>query len=451
MKRGEEIVLRVGELTPQGDGLGRLEGREVVLWRAVPGDRVKARLVSKRQGRWEARIEEYLEQGMSRQAAPCPHFGSCGGCCWQDLAYVDQLALKEGMVRQALEERGLDLPPIAPILASPAPFFYRNKMEFSFADDGHGKVRLGLHLRGRFNRVFDVEDCRLQSEVANCLVEAARGAAAELGLTAYDLRTHQGVLRFLVVRESKNTGQLLVNLVVGEYPCAKVDALAEHLLVAVPEITTFLVTVHRGRAQVARGQEEFVLKGEGRIVEACGDLEFGISSQSFFQTNSLQVARLYQVIGEWAGDLRDCLVLDLYCGTGGISLSLASKGAIVLGVELAAEAVEDARQNARCNALDRCQFMAGAVEEVLIDLERQGRRFDLAVVDPPRAGVHAKALAALSRLRPPRLIYASCNPLTLAGDLEVLCQAGYGLQGVQPIDMFPQTPHCEAVVALKLD
>jgi len=319
-------------------------------------------------------------------------------------------------------------------------------MEFSFGTDRAGLLQLGLHVRGRFNWIFDVEECHLQSDTSNRIVGAVRRISQALGLSAYDLKRHQGLLRFLVVREGKRTGEVMVNLVVSAYPDLGVQQLAEQLLDAVPEIDVLLVTLHTGKAQVAAGEREFVLKGNGRITEVCAGLEFYISPQSFFQTNSLQAERLYEVIARVAGPQK--AVLDLYCGTGSISLLLARQSQFVLGIEVVAEAVEDAKRNAVRNRIEHCEFMVGAAEDILGELAVQSQHFDLAVVDPPRPGIHKKALAGLCALAPPRIIYVSCNVHALAVDLRALGEAGYGVRSVQPVDMFPQTPHCEVVVEL---
>jgi 23S rRNA (uracil1939-C5)-methyltransferase len=446
MKRGDQIVSTVERLSAKGDGLAYVGGKEVALRQTVPGDRVEAVIGRKRKGRFEARVEKFLEFGAERVPAVCEHFGICGGCRWQDLDYADQLHVKEGMVRSALEGEALFLPSFRPILPSPTPFFYRNKMEFSFGRDREGEMQLGLHVRGRFNRVFNVEKCHLQSEVSNRIVGAVREHAVSAGLSVYDLKEHQGLLRFLVVRESKKTGEVMVNLVVSEFPCESVTLLVDKVQRQIPEITTWVVSLHQGKAQVAIGQEEFILKGKGYIAEDCGGVAYEVSPRSFFQTNSLQAERLYDIIVDLAGDLEGMEVLDLYCGTGGISLHLARRAKAVWGIEVVEEAIADARKNAQRNGVENCKFISGAVEDVLADLDKQC--FDLIVVDPPRAGLHKRALAAIEALEANRIIYVSCNPFTLAEDLVALAQGNYSADVVQPVDMFPQTPHCEVVVSL---
>jgi len=448
MKRGDQIELDIVEIDGKGDGRGVVEEREVVVRRAVPGDRVEARVIKKRRGRIDAEIEKFISMGVPRQDPTCRHFGLCGGCRWQDLSYEDQLDLKERMVKNAFVARGFNEVVINPILPNTSPFFYRNKMEFSFNCDREGKIQLGLHMRGRFNRVFDIEDCQLQSPLSNRVVKTVRNLAGDLGLSAYDLRSHEGLLRFLVVREAKKSDQLMVNLVVASYPDEGVDALVKGLVEAVPEVDVLIVTLHQGKAQVAKGQSEFVLRGPGHIEEYCGGFRFDISPQSFFQTNSLQADRLYAVVGELAGEYSSGQILDLYCGTGAISLHLAVSAVEVVGVEVVEEAVVDARRNAIGNNVQNCEFIAGAAEDLLAGLREEGRHFDMIVVDPPRPGIHKKALAELGRLQPKRIIYVSCNPETLADDLLALTGDGYHIGEIQPIDMFPQTPHCEVVCQL---
>ncbi|MCC7265299.1 MAG: 23S rRNA (uracil(1939)-C(5))-methyltransferase RlmD [Candidatus Latescibacteria bacterium] len=450
MKRGDLVVAEVVAMSPQGEGLAQVEGRTLIVPRAVPGDRVEARVRGKQKGRLLAMPEQFIERAVNRQEAPCQHFGRCGGCRWQDLPYADQLRFKEGLVAGALAERDVRVGAYLPALPSPSPFFYRNKMEFSFSTSPEGSLMLGLHVRGRFDRVFDVEECHLQSALSNRVVGAVRRHAAALGLPAYDLKTHQGQLRFLVVRQAVQTGETLVDLVVAQYPNPEVDALIAAVLAEVPEITTFVLTLHGGKAQVATGQAQWVVKGRGWIEEVCGGLRFVISPRSFFQTNPLQAENLYAEACRLGGDLEGMAVLDLYCGTGSLSLHLARSARSVLGVEVVAESVEDARNNAQCNGLANCEFVAGTAEEVLPALQREGKRFDRVFVDPPRAGLHPKVLAALGALRAPQVVYISCNPLTLADDLGGLETLGYQVATVQPVDMFPQTPHCEVLAGLVL-
>ena len=449
MKRGDIARLSIDGISAAGDGLGCLQGREIAVRGAVPGDEVTVRIRTKRKGRLEAEVVAFERFGLQRQAPSCQHFGVCGGCRWQDLSYTDQLDLKARMTADAIATNGSPTIPQAPILASESDLFYRNKMEFSFGLDRDGQRHLGLHVRGRYNRVFDVVSCKLQSEISNRIVRVVRGHADDLEIPIYDLHSHEGVLRFLAIRDSKTSGQILVNLVVADYPNETVNRLAALVLNEIPEISTFVVTLHRGKAQVALGQSEYALKGTGGIVETCAGLDFEISSRSFFQTNPGQAGNLYLLVKTLAGDLGGAEVLDLYCGVGAISLCLAKSAGFVTGVELETEAVANARENAERNKVTNCEFISGPAEEVLQNFQSAGRRFDLIVADPPRAGVHDRALAAMAGLNPETILYVSCNPVSLARDLKYLEAAGYRAGAVHPVDMFPQTPHCEAVVRLR--
>ena len=337
---------------------------------------------------------------------------------------------------------------ILPILPSPTPFFYRNKMEYSFAVDMDGQMRLGLHVRGRYDRTFDVNNCFLQSESSNKIVRSVRAKAIDLGIAAYNQKDHQGVLRFLIIREGKSSNETLVNLVVAEYPSNKIDILVRDVLIGIPEINTFVITLHKGKAQVASGEKEFVLSGNGIILEKCGGVEYEISPRSFFQINPMQAENMLQIIAGWAQPYINETVLDLYCGTGSFSLYFARFAKQVIGVEVVDEAVQDAKQNAVRNNIENCEFQVGKVEDVLVSLMTQHKKVDLVVVDPPRAGIHKKVLKALVEFKPPVIIYISCNPQTLAENLVDLMATGYALKKLQPLDMFPQTPHCEVITLL---
>ena len=260
-RRGDGIELDIRGLTAQGDGWTRIGDSEFIVRRTLPGDRVEATLRRKKGRTWEATADHITNVRIPRVAPECPHFGVCGGCRWQDLSYTDQLKLKERMVANALEQQGLNCDEQRPMVSSRAPFFYRNKMEFSFGRDCGGGTLLGLHHRGRYNRVFDVRDCRLQSQLSNRIVETVRSCASVGKVPEYDLKTHEGILRFLVVREGRNSGEVMVNLVVSEYPDKGVGDLVRCVLDRVPEITTLVVTLHRGKAQAAIVEREFVLKG----------------------------------------------------------------------------------------------------------------------------------------------------------------------------------------------
>ena len=353
MQRGEHILIEIEDLTPKGDGIGSVNGKEVVVPRTVPGDQAVTFIKKKRKGLFHGEADAFKAYGMPRQPPSCEHFGVCGGCRWQDIKYTDQLILKERMVQLSIEHYGITgIEEILPILPSPTPFFYRNKMEYSFAVDMDGQMRLGLHVRGRYDRTFDVNNCFLQSESSNKIVRSVRAKAIDLGIAAYNQKDHQGVLRFLIIREGKSSSETLVNLVVAEYPSTKIDILVRDVLIGIPEINTFVITLHKGKAQVASGEKEFVLSGNGIILEKCGGVEYEISPRSFFQINPMQAENMLQIIAGWAQPYINETVLDLYCGTGSFSLYFARFAKQVIGVEVVDEAVQDAKQNAVRNNIE---------------------------------------------------------------------------------------------------
>jgi 23S rRNA (uracil1939-C5)-methyltransferase len=330
--------------------------------------------------------------------------------------------------------------------ASPDVFFYRNKMEFTFFPGRDGGIVLGLHLPGAFDRVFDLEACFLMSETSNRIVARCRELARSSGLPAYHSRRHEGFWRHLVLRESKSTGQILVNLVTHAGPLPGAAGLVAALTREFPQVAGIVRSINTRRATIAVGESEEVLYGEGEIEETIGGLRFGISAGSFFQTNPGQAEKLFALVAAWAALRGDEEVLDLYAGTGAMSLFLAGRAGKVTGIELHAAAVADAVRNARRNGIDNCRFVA---DDVAAFLRSGAPRPQLVVADPPRAGLHPDVVRSLLVLRPPRLLYVSCNPATLARDLGSLCRDGaYVLEAVQPLDMFPHTYHVETVARL---
>src|SRR2546427_6143805 len=389
-------------------------------------------------GRWPAR---------ARGAPPCPYFGRCGGCRLQHLAYSAQLAFKEKQVRDCLERLGgLGSFELRPILPAPEPYGYRNKMEFTIANE---PPSIGLHAAERYDVVLDIERCLLQSESMNALLDEFRRQVHERALSVYDPETERGLLRFVMVREGRRTSEAMVN-VVGAAPDVETLApVADALRARVPATVSVVLNVNAKKASVAVGSEEHLLLGRDHIRETLGAVTFQVSANSFFQTNTRQAERLFALVADACELDESETLLDLYSGTGAISLLLARRVRAVYGIEVAAAAVADAIRNARANGIDNCTFLAGEVRHVLPALVRQGVRASIVVADPPRAGFHPKALAALAAMAPARLVYVSCNPSTLARDVGDLARHGYRLEWVQPVDMFPPTPHIEAVARLR--
>jgi len=444
-RRGEIIDLRIDDLAFGGEGVGRVSGYVVFVRGGVPGDRLRVRVVEARSRFARAVVESVLESSGDRVEPPCPYFGACGGCRLQHVAYPAQLALKTKQVRDCVERiGGIGAFEFKPILAAPEPYGYRNKMEFTIAPP----MTVGLHQADRYDVVLDIERCLLQPETMNALLAAVRDEVRAAGLSVYDPATEQGLLRFVALRSARGTGEAMVNLV-GAAPAVDVLApVAQRLRARVPAVASVVLTVNTKKAAVAVGSEEHLLLGRDHIRETLGALAFQVSASSFFQTNTAQAARLFALVEEACALDGSETVLDLFAGTGAISLLLARRCLRVYGVEVASAAVEDAVRNARANGVQNCTFLAGEVRHVLPTLVRDGVRADVVIADPPRAGFHPKALGALAELAPLRLVYVSCNPATLARDLADLVARGYRVEWVQPVDMFPQTPHIEVVARL---
>lgn len=445
-RRGDTIDLVVDDLAFGGDGVGRTEGYVIFVRGGLPGDRLRVRVTETRGRYGRGVMDSVVTPSPDRVEAPCPYFGQCGGCRLQHLAYPAQLAFKTKQVHDCLTRLG-GLPPfdLRPIVPAPEPYGYRNKMEFTVA--GPGPV-LGLHAAERYDLVLDIERCLLQSEPMNALLDEFRRQARSRGLTVWDPASERGLLRFLTLREGRRTGQLMASIVASAPDVETLVPVAEGLRTRVPATTSVLLNVNDTKASVAVGREEHLLLGRDHITESLQGVTFQVSASSFFQTNTVQAERLFAIVAEACALNGRETVLDLYSGTGAISLLLARRAARVYGIEVSAAAVADAIGNARANGIDNCTFVAGEVRHVLPALTREGVRAAVVVADPPRAGFHPKALAALLTLAPERIVYVSCNPATLARDVGDLARQGYRLQWVQPVDMFPQTPHIEAVARL---
>ena len=446
--RGDTLSLGIDDLAFGGEGVGRVDGYVVFVRGGVPGDRLRVRLVEARPRFARGVIEAIEMPSPDRVEAPCPYFGRCGGCRLQHIAYPAQLAYKTKQVADCLERLGgLGAFELRPIIPAPALYGYRNKMEFTVAGTADA-TSIGLHEADRYDSVLDVERCLLQPDALNALLEETRRDVRARRLRAWDAETGTGLLRFVMLRAGFRTGEAMVNIVAGAPEIETLTPLAERLRARLPGTVSVVLNVNSRKASVAVGTEEHLLAGRDHINESLGGLTFQVSANSFFQTNTEQAEQLFALV-EVACELGGGeTVVDLYSGTGTISLLLARRCRRVYGIEVATTAVEDAVRNARANRIDNCTFLSGEVRHHLPELIRKGVRAEVVVADPPRAGFHPKALRALVALAPARIVYVSCNPATLARDIVGLTGGGYRLEWVQPVDMFPHTPHIEAVARL---
>ena len=467
VRKGAEVDVCVEKLAFGGQALGRVDGLVVFLDHGLPGQQARVRITKKKRQFAEGYVVETLSQSPHYVAPFCPHFGVCGGCRWQHLHYEEQLRWKHLHVLEALQHlAGVEGAAVLPAVASPQSIWYRNKMEFTFSHRcwlvnrdidvepprHSATVALGLHARKSFEAVVNLDQCFLESPEAIAIVREVRAWCQESGLPAYNTKNHQGFWRFLVIREGKRTAQRLVHLLTTSQGghAAVIEELARHLQAHFPDITTFVHSITDSKAQVAFGEVSRSLFGPGFIEERLGPLRFKISAQSFFQTNPLAAEQLYRAIIELGAFTGRETVWDLYCGAGGIALSIADRVRQVVGVEVSAEAVGDARENCALNDIGNCTFMAGDLKDIIGNLSAslpRSERPDVIITDPPRAGMHPRVLKALMEAAPPCILTVSCNPATLARDLVVLLET-YQIDAVQTFDLFPHTPHIECLVKL---
>lgn len=501
VKKGQLVELTICDLAFGGAGVGKIkmeDGRDFVVFveGGVPGDKIAVRIFKAKKQYAEGRIEKILVPSPERITPRCKHFGLCGGCSLQFLNYEDQLKWKEKMVKDALNKNlhadagdnarrpaSIDSTdsPIAPILGCETPWFYRNKMEYSFGTEASARTRhqianvsragatgsetapttvpdltLGLHPKNRFQDVFELEECFLESLKSVEIVKSVRQWARDKKIAPYNPRTNVGILRTLTVREGKNTNELLVNLITNGNTFPEASEFAEWITHLFPEITSLYhteVTIQRGHRTVV---EEHLLKGKPTITETLSitsplgkdTLTFEILPQAFFQTNTHQTQILYEKILELAAPKNTDIVLDLFCGTGTIGMFFAKHVKRVFGIDLNEAAIVNAKENAQHNNLHNIEFLCGDSGKLLKEIPEKA---DILITDPPRIGVSPqKSLEMILELAPPKWIYVSCNPTTLARDLGLIMQTGkYKISKVQPVDMFPHTYHVETITVLE--
>jgi 23S rRNA (uracil1939-C5)-methyltransferase len=470
-KQRKTVVLEkilVQDYAAEGKSLSRVDGKVIFIEGAVPGDIVDVQL-SKNKADWAEGHTIYIHEFSSDRVQPfCTHFGVCGGCQWQMLPYEKQLFYKHKQVTDNLTRIAkIELPEIAPIIGADQTEFYRNKMEYTFAtrkyipteefrrmkaagesfDNQPGAA--GFHVRGFFDKVVEIDTCHLQVEPTNGIRKAIAAYTVTYGLPFYDIKKHEGWIRNLLIRTS-SIGELMVNMVIAYEDQAHRVALLDLLLQQFPQITTLLYTINSKKNDSLYDQSPIVYAGKGFIIEQLESLKFKISPKSFFQTNSKQAEKLYAVTREFAELDGSQLVYDLYCGTGSIGLFVSQQARKLVGVEMVADAIEDAKENAALNQVHHASFFAGDVIDICDDaFFAEHGKADVVITDPPRAGMHEKLVKKLLEIAAPTIVYVSCNPATQARDLALLSEK-YRVTKIQPVDMFPHTLHIENVVQLKL-
>ncbi len=455
----------ITDIAAEGKSLVRINDMVVFVPWVIPGDVVDLQIRRKKHSYAEAEAVRIITPSPLRQAPMCVHFGVCGGCKWQMLPYEEQLKFKQKQVHDQLSRIGkVELPEFRPIMGSVKTKEYRNKLEFGCCnkrwltkeqvasgfkyDNMNG---IGFHITGAFDKILPIETCHLMDDLHNRIRNAIRDYAFNHGLTFYDLRNHTGLLRDIIIRNS-NTGEWMVIVQFhytedGDEESAK--ALLKHLADSYPEITALMYVDNQKLNDTIGDQEVLVFKGNDHIFETMEDLRFKVGPKSFYQTNTEQAYHLYCVAREFAQLTGDELVYDLYTGTGTIANFVAKKAKKVIGIEYVPEAIEDAKVNSGVNNIDNTLFYAGDMKNILTDdfISEHGRP-DVIITDPPRAGMHPDVVQTIINAAPKRIVYVSCNPATQARDLQLL-DTHYRVAAVQPVDMFPHTPHVENVVLLE--
>lgn len=455
----------------EGKSIARVDGKVIFIEHTVPGDIVDIQLGKNKKDWAEAYPLQFKKYSAQRVTPFCSHFGVCGGCQWQMLPYEQQLVFKQQQVADNLSRIGkVALPEMLPIVGADATIEYRNKIEYTFATRrfipkeefqqlrAAGKAEdeinnmtgaAGFHAKGQFDKVVEIDTCHLQEEPTNLIRKAIVSFAKENGYSFHNVKAHEGWLRNMVIRIA-TTGEIMLNIVLGFEDKKMQNQLKDHLLNLFPQITTLLVTINRKFNDSIYDLEPETLHGKGYIIEKLEEFQFKISPKSFFQTNTKQAEKLYQITRDFAELDGTQTLYDLYCGTGSIGIFCSQQAKKIIGVELIEDAIKDAYENAALNNISHSFFTAGDVIDICDDafFATHGRP-DVIITDPPRAGMHEKLVNKLLEIAAPTIVYVSCNPATQARDLALL-DAKYEVTKIQPVDMFPHTHHIENVVQLKL-
>ena len=447
----------------KGKSLAKHDGRVIFVQGGVPGDICDITVFKRRKKFWEARIEKTHTLSVRRSEPKCKHFGTCGGCKWQNMNYTSQLEFKQNEVLNNLKRiGGVELPEHEEIIGSKNEYFYRNKMEFTFSNkrwltleeiqsdaEITDKDALGFHVPGMFDKVIDLNNCYLQKEPSNSIRLSVKKFADENGLTYFDIRNHEGLLRNLLIRTS-STNNLMVLVQFFEDNKKNINLLMEHIKISFPEITSLLYVINQKANDTMYDQDIICFNGKDHIMEEMDGLHFKIGAKSFFQTNSEQAKILYRKTKELASITKNDLVYDLYTGIGTIAQYVATSAKKVVGIDSVEEGIQAAYKNAELNNIENCIFYTGDMKDIFTDefISENGTP-DVIITDPPRDGMHKKVVEQILKIGAKRIVYISCNSATQARDLSLMDNL-YKVTQIQPVDMFPQTHHVENIVVLEL-
>lgn len=444
---GDRIVVTIKRIGINGEGVGYYKRKAVFIDGVLPEEVVKARITRVESGYLNAEVVELEKRSSDRQQPSCPVYAECGGCQLQHMNYSAQLRSKEEIVRESFRRYAkMEQLPLRPILGMDNPSGYRNKAQLQVGREGK-RLITGLYSAGS-HRLVDISGCEVQHPVVNEVIDGVKRILAELDIPIYDERTRVGAVRTIVARVSQVSGKVQLTLITAVERLPDSRKLVQRIREALPMVVTIAQNVNKGKTSLIFGDKTTVLWGAEQLEETLGDVQFALSPRAFFQLNPEQTVKLYGSVQEAAALSGSELVVDAYCGTGTIGLWLAPYAKEVRGIEVIAEAVQDARDNARASGVDNARFYEGRAERLLPEWVAQGVRPDVVVVDPPRTGCERPLLDAIAVAKPKRLVYVSCNPSTLAKDCAHLFANGYKLEWVQPVDMFPMTSHVECVALL---
>ena len=448
MKRGSQVTIKIEKTEFPSVGISEFEGKKLYIKGAFPGQTVKGTVKKKRDTYADVKLVEVLEKAPYEIEAPCPHFGVCGGCSSQNLTYEKQLELLSDEVCELFEDKDIPMGMYLGVKGSENTWEYRNKMEFTFGDlEKGGELTLGMHMKGKSFGVLTVDNCMIVDEDFRKVLTLTVDYFRKQNLPYYRVMKREGYLRHLVVRKASNTGELMVNHVTTTQIDFDLSEYTEILKSQTykGQLVSVLHTENNSFSDAVVPEKVNILYGRDYIIEELLDLKFKISPFSFFQTNSRGAESLYSIVRDFMGNGDNKVVFDLYCGTGTIGQIAAPNAKKVIGLELIEEAVEAAKENAKLNGLDNCEFIAGDVAETIKQVKVKP---DIIILDPPRSGVSPKALDYVIKFNAKEIIYVSCNPKTMVDNLETLLAAGYKVEKSKVKDMFPNTPHAETVVRL---
>ncbi len=459
IKKGTIIEANIESLSYGGDGFAKYNDIALFVQKGIPGQKVEALIIKKNKKFLKAKALNILKKSPDQINPECVHFEDCGGCSFQNYKYEKQLEQKEQQVKDLLVHiAGLKSTKISKIKKAKEIYNYRNKMEFTFSNDAwfekynpkeKRELCIGLHPKGRFDKTIDLENCKIQAEIANQIVNLVRETAIENNLIPYDIKKHTGFLRQIVIRSAVHKSETMVIIVTSTNDQEKLKPIVDNLK-KIKEIKSIINNVNRRKADVSYSEEQYLLYGDDFITEKIGTYKFKISPDSFFQTNSKQAKVLYDIIKKEADLNGDEIVYDLYCGTGTIGIYLSKKAKKIFGFEIIPSAIDDAIINASNNNVKNALFFQGDIKDTLINNKEIDiiEKPDVSIIDPPRSGLHPKALKNIIKLKQKKIIYISCNPSTQARDLKEFLEFGYKVKNIIPVDMFPHTPHIESVVTL---